>query len=96
MKELAIPPAAARDRAAVEVVRLWIAGGKQHVTLLIGAWNEPALWGIVLADLARHVANAFEQQSGADPERTVLRIRELFDAELDAPTDIPTGVVIGN
>ncbi len=47
--------------------------------------------GLVLADVARHVANALRDASGEDPQVTVAKIRELFNAELADPTDEPTG-----
>ena len=57
-KVLAIPPAATRDRASFEVLRVWIAEKGQHVSIASGAWDDPFAWGIVLADLARHIALA--------------------------------------
>ncbi len=59
-KSLAIPPAAQRDRASFEVMRVWIAEKGQHVSIQSGAWEDPFAWGIVLADLARHIANAHQ------------------------------------
>ena len=57
-KHLEIPPAAARDKAAFEILRVWVAEQGQHVSLRSGAWEDPFAWGIVLADLARHIALA--------------------------------------
>lgn len=59
--ELLIPPAAEEDPKAIEVIRVWVAKGGQHVSLNPLAWKDPQVWGIVLADLAGHVANAYEQ-----------------------------------
>jgi hypothetical protein len=44
-----------------------------------------------LVDLAKHVANAYEQTEGRDYSETLARIRIGFDAEWDAPTDEPSG-----
>ena len=57
-KYLDIPPAASRDKASFEVLRVWIAEQGQHVSIRSGAWEDPFAWGIVLADLARHIALA--------------------------------------
>ena len=46
-KSLDIPPAAARDRASFEVLRVWIAEQGQHVSIRSGAWEDPFAWGIV-------------------------------------------------
>mgnify|MGYP006267316997 CR=1 FL=1 len=44
--------------------------------------------GLFLADLARHYARAFVQSGRArDMEDAIEQMRELFDAELEMPTD---------
>jgi hypothetical protein len=96
VKELTIPEAARQDAASVEVLRVWIANHRQHVSLQMGAWEDPGAWGILLADLARHVVNAYEQEQAVDSTDVLARIRALFDAELDSPTDLPTGTIITN
>ncbi len=53
-QELLIPPIAEADPNAIEVVRVWVANGGQHVSINVAAWPEPEAWGIVLADLAGH------------------------------------------
>jgi hypothetical protein len=88
---LAIPSPASEDRRAVEVGRVWQAGGKQYVTLRADIYGDAAAWGIVLADLARHVAIAFEQLHGVAQEVTVARVRGGFEAEMETPTDRATG-----
>ena len=57
-KHLEPPPAAKRDAASFELLRVWIAGQGQHVSLRSGVWEDPFAWGIVLADLARHIVHA--------------------------------------
>jgi hypothetical protein len=49
-------------------------------------WKDPAAWGLMLADLASHVANAYERE-GYDRSDVLIRIYEAFDAERGAPTD---------
>lgn len=90
-RELIVPPEAERDPNAWELVRVWAAEGEQHVTLATGLWKDPGAWGIVLVDLARHVANAYGQTHGMEKESVLRRIRECFDAEWTAPTGTPTG-----
>jgi hypothetical protein len=58
------------------------------------AWEDPAAWGIMLVDLARHVARAYEQLKGLAREETLSRIHEGFDAEWTSPTDQPRGKVL--
>ena len=93
-KVLAIPAAAERDKASFEVLRVWIAEQSQHVSIRSGAWDDPFAWGIVLADLARHIALAHELQGDAADEDAFLeRLLEGFHAEIDNPTDEPEGEV---
>jgi hypothetical protein len=93
-KTLAIPPAAQRDKASFEVMRVWIAEKGQHVSIQAGAWEDPFAWGIVLADLARHIAHADQiQNKNTDPEVFLARLLEGFQAEIDDPTDEPEGEV---
>lgn len=89
--ELKIPPRAEVADRAFEIVRVWAADGQQHVSIATGLWRDPAAWGLALADLARHVANAYEQTQGIPATEALLRIREALDAEWKAPTDSPKG-----
>jgi hypothetical protein len=88
-RELPIPPAARNDAKAIELARVWAAGGKQHVSLATELWNDPAAWGIMLVDLARHVACTYVHTQGLDADETLSRIRSGFDAEWETTTDLP-------
>jgi hypothetical protein len=93
-KFLSVPPVAQRDKASFEVMRVWIAEQGQHVSIRSGAWEDPFAWGIVLADLARHIALAHELQGeGVDKEAFLHRLLEGFNAEIESPTDEPEGEV---
>ncbi len=93
-KVLSIPPVAQRDKASFEVLRVWIAEQGQHVSIRSGAWDDPFAWGIVLADLARHIALAHEMQDQKTDKQAFLeRLLEGFSAEIDSPTDEPEGEV---
>jgi Domain of unknown function (DUF5076) len=93
-KVLSIPPVAQRDKASFEVLRVWIAEQSQHVSIRSGAWDDPFAWGIVLADLARHIALAHEiQDQKIDKQAFLERLLEGFSAEIDSPTDEPEGEV---
>lgn len=91
--ELLIPPIAQRDREAVELARIWAADGAQHVSLRAGCWDDPFLWGMMLVDLAGHVANAYEQM-GWNRSEALERLKDGFDAEWTAPTDTARGEVL--
>ncbi len=80
--EMPPPPAAERDPRSFELARLWIADDGHHVVLRSDLWSDPAAWGIVLADLARHVAVAYQQSSGMDVEDVMTRVLTGLQAEL--------------
>jgi hypothetical protein len=92
-KELLIPAAALEDPEVFEVLRVWVAKQGQHVSLDPGIWDDPFVWGMVLADLAGHIANAYEQMAGLDRADVLKRIKAGLDAELASPTDVPRGTV---
>lgn len=91
--QLDIPPDAKSDPDAVEIARIWAANGKQHVCLRTGLWDDPFAWGIMLVDLAKHAANAYEQTEGRNRGEVLQRIKEGFEAEWQSPTDEATGQV---
>ena len=91
--ELDVPPEAKGDPKAIEIARIWAADGKQEVALRWDLWKDPAAWGLMLVDLAKHVANAYEQTKGRDRAEVLARIKSGFDAEWSSPTDSPSGSV---
>lgn len=84
-RELPVPPSASKE--AIEIVRVWAGDGMQHVSLATDIWDDPAAWGIMLVDLARHIAKSYESSSGVPSEKTISRIKEGFDAEWAESTD---------
>ena len=89
--QLPIPSSVKTDPKSFELLRIWVANKGQHISLRSGIWNDPAAWGIMLADLARHIAEAYHQDKGSDRLHALQRIKAAMDAELSEPTDSPTG-----
>lgn len=81
------PPIAKSNALATEVLRVWAAPGSPQQLTLRTTWKDPGAWGLLLADVARHAANAYEDE-GSDSKVVLARIRELFDAEWFDPTDV--------
>ena len=49
-------------------------------------WPEPGCWGVVLADIAHHVAESYSQRDGTfDPRPILRRILEVMNAEIVNP-----------
>jgi Domain of unknown function (DUF5076) len=82
---LHIPPAAL-EQGGVEVLRAVIIDGGLHVSLR-RAFEDPEAWGMLIADVARHVARVYATESQMSEEQTLARVRAIFDAEMDAPSD---------
>ncbi len=85
-RELPIPPQASSNSDAAEILRAWIYAGNLEVSLL-RVWDEPDAWGILLVDLARHASRAFANEGLCGEAEAMRRIRDMFDAEWDRPTD---------
>ena len=95
--ELQIPPDVDLDDESMEIARIWLANGQQYISLRAGIWEDPAAWGLLLADMARHAANAEAQASGDQSEQHVedifRQILAAFDSEITEPTDETSGDV---
>jgi hypothetical protein len=89
--ELVIPPKAASNPEAIEFIRAWKVGEAMHVSLDHSAWRQPAAWGIALADIVQHFADACEKSEGWPREEIIKQVATMFNAELNNPTDKPTG-----
>jgi len=87
------PPPIAANPAAVEVLSVWAAPGSPQQLTLRTAWKDPGAWGLLLVDVARHVAKAYAAE-GCDSSEVLTRIRTLLDAEWSAPTDGPEDVTV--
>lgn len=82
---LTLPPAA-MAQGGVEILRAALIDGGLHVSLR-RVFDDPEAWGLLLADFARHAARIFATEKDIPENATVDRIRAIFDAELDAPSD---------
>ena len=78
----------AEDEEAVEVLRVWAAPGSPQQMTINTCWKDPGAWGLMLADIARHAARAYEHQ-GQDQDEALGRILQLFNTEWSLPTDAP-------
>jgi Domain of unknown function (DUF5076) len=82
---LHIPPAA-MEQGGVEVLRAVIVDGGLHVSLR-RAFDDPEAWGMLIADVARHIARIYATEKKMAEDETLARVRAIFEAEMDAPTD---------
>jgi hypothetical protein len=66
----------------MEVLRAWVIADSLHCSLQADVFEDPATWGAVLADVARHVALALQESAGTDPTATLNTIGRTFTQEL--------------
>lgn len=88
IKELIRPPATEKAKNATELVRAWIVEKDLHCSLNVGVFgdNEKIIWGILLSDVARHVADAMEKEKGIPAAETLAQIASSFNYEMRTPT----------
>jgi hypothetical protein len=82
---LHVPPAAI-ENGGIEIVRAAIVEGDLHISLR-RAFDEPESWGMLLADLTRHIGRMFAAQSALSEDQALARIREVYESEMESPTD---------
>lgn len=91
--ELVIPPEALSDPESFEILRVWAAEGEQHVSIRTELQGGPEDWGFLLAQLARHMANAYQIQQQLDRSKALAKIRVGFEKEWDRPSGHARGHV---
>jgi hypothetical protein len=80
------PPPDAILQGGVEVLRAVVVDGGLHVSLRT-AFEDSAMWGVLLADVARHAARAFAGTYAVDEQEALDLILDTMAAEFDDPTD---------
>ena len=84
-KQLGIPRVATEDAASFELLRVWVANQAQQITLRPGIWQDPAAWGVMLADLARNIVQVHvENDEDMDAEGFLAALLEGFDGEIES------------
>ncbi|MFK8080642.1 MAG: DUF5076 domain-containing protein [Granulosicoccus sp.] len=87
MKELATTENIKEHADAMELLRVWHVNGNQEFIIATQVWEDPAAWGLLLADLARQIANTYGGNTVYENRQQVLqRLKEGFDVEWENPT----------
>ena len=99
MHVLPIPEAVLRDDNSVHMLGAWIAEEGLHCSLNYGFFegngnDEAASWGVMLADVVRHIANACLSESGKSTEATIASILASLQDELAEPTSDAAGAFV--
>jgi hypothetical protein len=85
--QLRVPDPVRTDPKSFELLRVWVAHQDQYISLRAGVWEDPSAWGMMLADLARHIANSFEAYENRGAVEVLESIRAGFEAEIRSPID---------
>jgi hypothetical protein len=88
LEQLAVPPDA-QEAGGKEILRAFIVDGGLSVSL-VRAFDDPSTWGLLLVDIARHVARMFASESGLTEDEALRQIHDMFQAEWSGPTDLGT------
>ena len=79
------------------MLRVWIAEPKLHCSIKVCMYQESMnipeekAWGTILADAARHWANALESCYSTDASESLKKIRDVFIKELEDATSDAEG-----
>jgi hypothetical protein len=88
-KEQPLPPDVIDREDAAEILRVFVLDGGLSMAFQ-RAFEEPDMWGLLLVDLARHAARAYARESEYTEDEALGRILEMFEAEINRPTDTGT------
>ena len=88
-KEQPIPPDALTNESAVEVLRAFVVDGGLSISF-VRAFDDPQMWGMVLVDIARHAARAYQKEGAMSEAEALASIVDMFTAELSNVTDAGT------
>ena len=92
MNQRPVPEPALQDPNAVEMLRVWVAGGQLHCSLKVGMYrdgmgiDEEIAWGTILADAARHIAKALRSGGNLDETEILAKVAARFNEEVSAPS----------
>lgn len=97
MDSMSVPPAALRDENSVEIIRVWIAEQGLHSVIKIGRYAEDGpereifAWGVILADLTQHIADALSAHGLGPRADLFTALVDAYDREVSEPTSGRTG-----
>lgn len=80
--ELSAPPDV-REEGGVEVLRVFVVEQALSISLQ-RAFDDPAMWGMLFADVARQVAMIYGREAGVGESEALDAIREAFAAGFEA------------
>jgi hypothetical protein len=95
---LKIPASVEESGDGVELLRFWVSQNAEQMSLRVGAMGdaekEPAMWGFILADIARHVMTIMREQNpeGPDAQKLLETMMTGFAERMKANPVLPQNV----
>jgi hypothetical protein len=80
-RELSAPPDV-EQQGGTEILRLFVTDGALSLSMQ-RAFEEPGMWGQLLADLAVHVAQVYARETPFETAQALGEIRVALDAAFD-------------
>jgi hypothetical protein len=84
--ELTPPPMAKEVKDSFEILRVWSDHNYSSQFIIDPKWEEPAVWGIALADIVKNIAVAHVEKHGGNVEEVQESISQVLLAELQNST----------
>jgi hypothetical protein len=91
IRELPTPPDSETAEESIELFRGWLIDDCFQCSLFPSAFSDPAVWGMLLADAAHHIANALAETQDVDRQIALKAIFNKFVEEMQSPTDEHSG-----
>jgi len=87
VRQLHMPDDVETAAEAIEVVRGWVIDKHLQCSISASVFADHAQWGVLLADLAQHVAGAMHEVHQVDQQETLDKIVAAFTRAIsDAQT----------
>jgi hypothetical protein len=80
-RELSIPPDVTQE-GGTEVLRVFVVDRALSIAVQ-RAFDDPAMWGMLFADVARQVALVYGREAGVSEAEALDAIRDAFAAGFD-------------
>ncbi len=75
------------QKGSNEILRVWLIKNIPHFSVdLKDDWDDPAHWGILLADLVNFISKSYNKKTDRNINTTKDRILKAMHVELDNPT----------
>lgn len=76
-------PGLAKDKDSYEVLRVWSDKNYSSQFVVGPKWEDPAVWGITLADMVKKISEVHAKKHGGDAKAIQGTITSMLTAELD-------------